>query len=187
MPEPLANLEGRRILLGVSGGISAFKVVGLTSLLAKSRAQIEVIMTKSAMKLATPASFQAFTGRQVKAKIFAAQEEFKSNHIQLAQWAELYVVAPATANTLAALSYGFAHNLLTCTALAVECPILLAPAMNSVMWAHPAVQENVQRLKNFGVKFIGPTEGTLACGTSGPGRMAEPEEIYQVIVNLLQR
>jgi phosphopantothenoylcysteine decarboxylase / phosphopantothenate---cysteine ligase len=187
MQGPLANLEGRRILLGVSGGIGAFKIVGLASILAKSKAQVEVIMTKSALKLATPASFQAFTGRQVKTRLFVTPEDFKSNHIHLAQWAEIYVIAPATANTLAALSYGMANNLLTCTALAVECPVLVAPAMNSVMWAHPAVQENVQRLTRFGTKFIGPTEGPLACGTTGPGRMVEPEEIYQSIVNLLQR
>ncbi|MFA5865619.1 MAG: flavoprotein [Phycisphaerae bacterium] len=183
---PLANLEGRRVLLGVSGGIAAFKIISLTSMLTKSKAQVEVILTRSALNLVTPASFQAFTGRPARTKIFTAPEDVRSNHIQLAQWAQLYVIAPATANTLAALSYGFAHNLLTCTALAVECPILIAPAMNSVMWANRLVGENVCRLKEFGFKFLGPDEGMLACGTTGPGRMAEPEEIYQNIVNLLQ-
>lgn len=183
---PLANLDGRKILLGVSGGISAFKAVTLTSLLVKSKAQVEVIMTRSAMKLVGPSSFQAFTGRQVKTKIFAAPEEYRSNHIQLAQWAELYVIAPATANTLAALAWGFASNLLTCTALAVECPMVLAPAMNTIMWRNRLVQDNVRRLKEFGMKFIGPEEGTLACQTTGPGRMTEPEDIYLYLVGLLQ-
>jgi len=187
MAQSLANLTGRRVLLGVSGGIAAYKSIALTSMLVKSKAEVEVILTKSALKLVTPASFQAFTGRQVKTKIFAAQEQFSSNHINLAQWAELFVIAPATANTLAGLSYGFANNLLTCTALAVQCPIVLAPAMNSVMWGKPVVQDNVRRLTEFGYKFIGPEEGILACGTTGPGRMVEPEEIYQYIVNLLQR
>jgi phosphopantothenoylcysteine decarboxylase/phosphopantothenate--cysteine ligase len=182
----LANLSGRHILLGISGGIAAYKMITLTSMLVKSQAEVEVILTKSALKLVTPTSFQAFTGRQVRTKIFVAQEEVKSNHIQLAQWAELYVIAPATANTLAGLSYGFANNLLICTALAVECPILVAPAMNSIMWSKPVVQDNVRRLKDFGMSFIGPEEGVLACGTSGPGRMVEPEDLYAYIVNKLQ-
>jgi len=184
---PPANLKDRRILLGVSGGIAAYKAIALTSMLVKSKAEVEVILTKAALNLVTPASFQAFTGRQVRTRMFVAQEDVKSNHIQLAQWAELYVIAPATANTLAALSYGFANNLLTCTALAVECPVLIAPAMNSAMWAKPVVKDNVRRLTEFGMKFIGPDEGVLACGTTGPGRMVEPEEIYQCIVNMLQR
>ena len=185
--EFLTNLSDRRILLGVSGGISAFKAVSLTSMLTQSKAQVEVIQTQSALKLVGPASFQAFTGRQVKTKIFVSPEDVRSNHIQLAQWAELFVIAPATANTLAALACGLGHNLLTCTALVVQCPILLAPAMNSAMWANRIVQDNVRRLREFGFHFIGPADGVLACGTTGPGRMEEPEEIYRKIVDLLKR
>lgn len=184
---PLANLADRKVLLGVSGGVAAFKAVALTSLLRQSQAQVEVIMTKPATRLIGPTSFQAFTGRQVKTKIFVAQESVTANHIQLAQWAEVFVIAPATANTLAGLSWGFANNLLTCTALAVRCPILVAPAMNTHMWNNPIVQDNVRRLKEFGFHFVGPTQGHLSCGTSGPGRMVEAEEIYSAIVNLLER
>jgi len=185
--EFLTNLSDRRILLGVSGGISAFKAVALTSMLVQSKAQVEVILTRAAMKLVGPSSFQAFTGRQVKTHTFVSPEEVRSNHIQLAQWAQLFVVVPATANTLGALAHGLGNNLLTCTALAVQCPILLAPAMNSAMWANRIVQDNVRRLKEFGFQFIGPAEGVLACGTTGPGRMEEPEEIYLKIVDLLKR
>ncbi|NLE28295.1 MAG: phosphopantothenoylcysteine decarboxylase [Phycisphaerae bacterium] len=178
-------MSDRKILLGVSGGVAAFKAVALTSLLRQSQAQVEVIMTKAATQLIGPASFQAFTGRAVKTNIFVAQESVTSNHIQLAQWADIFVIAPATANTLAGLSWGFGHNLLTCTALAVTCPILLAPAMNTHMWNNPIVRDNVRRLKEFGFHFVGPTQGHLSCGTSGPGRMVEAEEIYSAIINLL--
>lgn len=184
---PLSNLADRKVLLGVSGGIAAFKVVSLTSMLRQSKAQVEVIMTKSATKLIGPTSFQAFTGRPVKTTMFIAQESVTSNHIALSQWADIYVIAPATANTLARLAWGFANNLLTCTALAVTCPILIAPAMNTHMWNNPIVQDNVRRLKDFGFHFVGPTSGHLSCGTSGPGRMVEAEEIYLALVNLLER
>jgi phosphopantothenoylcysteine decarboxylase/phosphopantothenate--cysteine ligase len=184
---PLVNLTDRKILLGVSGGVAAFKAVALASLLRQSQAQVEVVMTKAATKLIGPASFQAFTGRQVKTKIFVAQESITANHIALAQWAEIYVIAPATANTLAKLAWGFAGNLLTCTALAVTCPKLIAPAMNTHMWNNQAVQENVSRLRNFGYHFVGPTQGHLSCGVSGPGRMVEAEDIYSAIVDILNR
>jgi phosphopantothenoylcysteine decarboxylase/phosphopantothenate--cysteine ligase len=185
--QPLSKLTDRKVLLGVSGGIAAYKILSLTSMLRQSEAEVEVILTRSAMKLVTPTSFQAFTGRSVKTKMFLAQEDVTANHIHLAQWADLYVIAPATANTLAALAHGFANNLLTCTALAVTCPILIVPAMNSNMWNNLLVQDNVRRLKEFGFHFVGPTEGHLACGTSGAGRMVEPEDIYAAIVDFLQR
>jgi len=187
MTVSLSNLAGRKVRLGVSGGIAAYKALNLTSLLRQSGADVEVIMSRSAMKLVSPISFQAFTGRQVKTKMFIAQENVSANHSQLANGAEVYVVAPATANTLAGLAYGFGRNLLTCTALAVTCPILLAPAMNCNMWKNPLVQDNVRRLKEFGFHFIGPAEGHLACGTSGEGRMVEPEDLYTAIVDILKR
>jgi phosphopantothenoylcysteine decarboxylase / phosphopantothenate---cysteine ligase len=183
----LSNLADRKVLLGVSGGIAAYKILSLTSKLRQSNAQVEVILTRSAKKLVTPTSFQAFTGRPVRTKMFTAPEEITANHIHLANWAQLYVIAPATANTIAKLANGFANNLLTCAALAVECPILIVPAMNTNMWNNRIVQDNVRKLKEFGFHCIGPATGHLACGTSGDGRMVEPEDIYDAICDFLNR
>jgi phosphopantothenoylcysteine decarboxylase/phosphopantothenate--cysteine ligase len=183
----LINLDGRRVLLGVSGGIAAYKIVALTSMLTQSKAEVEVIMTRSAMKLIGPTSFQGFTGRAVKTKLFTEQENVKSTHISLGQWAEIFLIAPATANTIGALAGGLANNLLTCSALAVTCPILAAPAMNAAMWNNRIVQDNVKKLKGYGFIILEPGDGHLACGDIGSGRMMEPDEIYQNIVKTLNQ
>ena len=183
----LSNLTGRNVLLGVSGGIAAYKILSLTSRLRQSNAEVEVILTRSAKKLVTPTSFQAFTGRPVRTKMFVAPEQITANHIHLADWADLYVIAPATANTIAKLANGVAKNLLICTALAVQFPILIVPAMNTNMWNNRIVQDNMRKLKEFGFHCIGPATGHLACGTNGDGRMVEPEDIYDAICDFLNR
>jgi phosphopantothenoylcysteine decarboxylase / phosphopantothenate---cysteine ligase len=182
-PDPLA---GREIVVGVSGGIAAYKTAALVSRLAQAGAGVSVVMTEHATRFVTALTFQTLSGRPVHADPFAAPEEWRADHITLADRAELVVVAPATANALGKLAGGIADDLLSTFLLATPAPVLLAPAMNERMWAHPAVRANVETLRGRGVRFIGPAAGHLACGTVGVGRMAEPEDILAEIVRLLQ-
>lgn len=167
---------GRTVLLGVTGGIAAYKACALASRLAAAGAAVDVVMTPAATRFVTPLTFGALTGRTVYHDEWAPVER-TPEHVALAARADLAVVAPATYNTLAKLALGLADNLLTSTLAAYGGALLLAPAMNSGMWAQPAARENVRRLAERGARIVGPAEGRLACGTSGPGRMAEPDEI----------
>ncbi|MBK1989803.1 bifunctional phosphopantothenoylcysteine decarboxylase/phosphopantothenate--cysteine ligase CoaBC [Sphaerospermopsis aphanizomenoides BCCUSP55] len=182
-----ANLKSKRVVIGVGGGIAAYKVCELVSTLFKSEVEVRVIVTKSAQEFITPLTLatlsrhQAYTDDDFWRPIYT-----RPLHIELGEWADLIVIAPLTANTLAKLAYGMADNLLTNTVLASTCPVLLAPAMNTDMWEQVAVQRNWQQLLTDGRFYdIGTASGLLACDRIGAGRMAEPEEIFVYIQSLL--
>jgi len=186
MPEiELTELKGSHLLVGVCGGISAYKTVQLVSCLVASGAEVEVIATRSALKFVGNASFQGLTGRKVRSSFWKTPQGEHAAHVELGLWADLYVIAPATAASISKMATALADNLLVATFLAVRCPVLIAPAMNSRMWSHPAVQVQVARLKEFGAEFIGPESGRMACGEPGIGRMSEPQDIYRAIVERL--
>ncbi len=188
--DPIPLLTGRRILLGVTGGIAAYKVCTLASHLTQAGAQVDVVMTEAATRFVAPLTFQALTGRPVYTDLWAAPTEGLPTHIAhigLAHAADLMVIAPATANTLAKLAHGIADNLLTTLALAASCPVLVAPAMDAGMWAHPANQANVEVLRTRSVHFAGPVHGRMASGLTGEGRMIEPEELLGHIRRVLGR
>lgn len=175
----------KEILIGVTGGIAAYKVAELTSQLVQQGASVSVVMTSSAEQFIGKMTFQALTGRPVYSDLFAPQEHFIGEHIGLARRANLFVIAPATANVIARLAHGLADDLLTTLALAVTCPILIAPAMNNEMWSKPAVQRNLDQVKQDGIDVIGPDEGWLSCQSIGPGRMTQPGAILSRIESLL--
>ncbi len=170
-------LKGRNVVVGVSGGIAAYKAADLTSRLVKAGARVDVVMTPAAAEFVRPLTFQALTHRQVALEMFALWQETEIGHVSLGKGADIMIIAPATANTLAKLAHGMADNLLTTTALACRGPILLAPAMESGMWAHPATLDNMELLVRRGCFSVGPDSGRLASGAEGVGRMAEPEAI----------
>ena len=172
------SMDGRELLLGVSGGIAAYKAAALTSRLVQAGARLTVVMTHSATQLVAPKTFEALSGRPVLTELFGP---IPHPHIELAQQAELMCVAPATANILAKAACGLADDLLSTLLLSFEGPLIMAPAMNCRMWAKPAVQRNVAQLRADGVLFVDPAEGYLSCGEQGPGRMAEPETIFEAI------
>ncbi|NLX58470.1 MAG: bifunctional phosphopantothenoylcysteine decarboxylase/phosphopantothenate--cysteine ligase CoaBC [Phycisphaerae bacterium] len=174
-------LSGKRVVVGVTGGIAAYKAAALVSTLVQAGADVRVIMTESATRFVAPLTFQALSHNAVHVGLWDADDSFRSAHIALADWADLGVVAPATANFLAKAACGLADDLLSTTLLAMECPVLLAPAMNCRMWNNRIVQDNVACLKAAGYPMVGPAEGHLACGTSGAGRMAEPDEILAAL------
>jgi phosphopantothenoylcysteine decarboxylase/phosphopantothenate--cysteine ligase len=174
-------MHGREILLGVTGGIAAYKSAQLCSSLVQAGAGVTVVMTRAARKFIGPTTFQALTGRPVYTDMFRPQEHFLGEHIGLARRAHLYVIAPASAGMLAKLAHGIADDLVSTLALSVTCPILVAPAMNNEMWAKPAVQRNIRQLRDDGVTLIGPDEGWLSCQSVGPGRMSEPAAILEAI------
>ncbi len=178
-------LNGKTIVLGVTGGIAVYKAAALTSRLAQSGAEVHVIMTESAAKFVTPLTFQTLSRQPVHTDTFAERDASVVAHIDLADRADLFVVAPATANIIAKMACGLADDMLSTTLLATTAPILVAPAMNVHMYEHPAVQANMQTLRERGVHFIEPGVGQLACGYVGRGRLAEPEEIYAEIVRLM--
>jgi phosphopantothenoylcysteine decarboxylase/phosphopantothenate--cysteine ligase len=177
------SMKGRELVIGVTGGIAAYKTAALVSRLVQAGAGVTVVMTRSATELVGPKTFEALTGRPVGVEMFAAGVH---PHIEMADRAELMCVAPATANLLAKAAAGLADDLLSTTLLSFAGPVVLAPAMNSRMWAKPAVQRNVQQLLDDGLVLIDPEEGYLSCGARGPGRMASPETIYSVIETTLR-
>jgi len=175
----------KEILIGVSGGVAAYKTADLTSKLVQQGHKVTVVMTESAKQFIGETTFQALTGRPVYSDMYAPQEHFIGEHIGLARRADLFLIAPATANVIAKLAHGLADDLLTTLALAVTCPILIAPAMNNEMWNKPVVQRNLEQLKQDGIHIIAPGEGWLSCGAVGPGRMADQEDILAVIMDIL--
>lgn len=170
-------MQQRRILVGVTGGIAAYKVPELVRALRRAGHAVRCVMTPAAGAFVTPLVLQTLTGEAVRSQLLDPGEEGQIDHIALADWAELYVVAPATAHTLARLAQGLADDLVTCVALATRAPLLLAPAMNVNMWDHPATRANVALLRERGVRLVGPEAGELACGWEGEGRMADPATI----------
>ena len=178
-------VKNREILLGVTGGIAAYKAADLCSKLVQGGAAVTVVMTEAARQFIGSTTFEALTGRPVYHEAFRPVEHFRGEHIGLAQRADLMIVAPATANFMAEVAGGFAHDLLATLTLTITCPLLLAPAMNCEMWAKPSVQRNVAQLRADGVHFAEPGTGWLSCGQIGAGRMAESTEIIEAIARLL--
>ncbi len=180
-------MEDRHVVLGVTGSIAAYKAVDLASKLTQAGVAVDTVMTASAGKLVAPASFRAITGRPVSTDLFELSNPFSIEHVSLAERADLLLIAPATANLLAKLANGIADDLLTCTALATRTPILIAPAMHTAMWTHPATRANVETLRGRGIEFVGPCEGRLASGGQGVGRFAPVPEIVGEALRLLGR
>jgi len=178
-------MQDREILIGVTGGIASYKTADLVSRLVQAGAGVTVAMTEAATKFVGPTTFEALTGRPVYQSLFQPVEHHQGEHIGLARRAELYVVAPATADFIASVAHGHACGLVTTLALTVTCPILVAPAMNTAMWNKPAVQRNLRQVEEDGAHMIQPGSGWLSCGQIGPGRMAEPEELLDRITGLL--
>ena len=181
------DLTGRNIVLGVTGGIAAYKSAEVVSRLRHLGANVHVIMTKNATEFVVPLTFRTLSANPVVTDTFAAPEEWNVEHVALAKLADLFVIAPATANILAKMAYGIADDMLSTTVLATKATVLVAPAMNTGMWTAEATRQNVETLRNRGVEFIGPDNGMLACGDEGTGRMSEPAEIVNRIGELLAR
>lgn len=177
----------KRVVLGVTGSIAAYKAVDLSSRLTKAGCLVDVVMTKDAQAFITPLAFKTLTRRPVVTDLYDEDEGWKPTHIRLADEADLLLIAPATANNLAKLCHGLADDALTCIALALnpETPILIAPAMNGKMWQHRATQANVSILQDRGVRFLGPEEGMLSCGYEGVGRLWNIDGIAEKALELL--
>lgn len=178
-------LNGKCVVLGVTGGIAAYKACELTSRLKKAGAQVHVIMTKNACEFVRPLTFETLSSHPVVTDTFARPETWEVEHVALAKRADVFVIAPATANIMAKMACGIADDMLSTTVLATRAPILLAPAMNTGMWENAATQANAETLKSRGVRFVGPEGGYLACGDTGAGRMSEPESIFAAIKDIL--
>lgn len=171
----------KRVLLGVTGSIAAYKAAELVRLFVRNGDEVRVVMTEAAVKFVAPLTFQTLSRYPVSIDAFAQPDQWKPGHISLAEWADLVIVAPATANTLAKMRYGLADNLLTSLLLATRAKIAVAPAMNEGMWLNPATQENIAVLRSRGVQVVNPADGDLACGVKGTGRMAEPSVIFEEV------
>ncbi len=181
----MSTLQHRRIVLGVSGGIAAYKAPDLVRRLRERGAEVQVVMTAGAQRFVTPTTFQAVAGREVRAELWDPAAEAAMGHIELARWADLILLAPATADLIARLASGRADDLLATLVLATDAKVVLAPAMNRLMWAHPATQANIAILRHRGVEVLGPGRGEQACGETGDGRMLEPLEIVSGVERLL--
>ena len=175
-------LKGKTVLLGVTGGIAAYKAAALASSLVKLHAAVEVVLTKNATQFITPLTFEELTGRRVMVDTFDRNFSHQVEHISLAQRTDLVIVAPATANVCAKLAHGLADDMLTTTALACKCPKLIAPAMNTNMYENPVTQDNLDKLRHYGWEVIEPASGRLACGAVGKGKLPEPEALVQYIL-----
>lgn len=186
MAKSAKQSEGVNILLGVTGGVAAYKAVAVASKLTADGATVKTVMTESACELVRPKSFEAVTGLAVFTSLWSCPEEYRIGHVSLADWADVIVVAPATANIIAKIANGICDDLLsTLLCAAFRKPVLLAPAMNNNMWESPAVQKNIQIIRDMGFEITGPTKGRLACGTEAVGRMAEPEDIIKAIEKIV--
>ena len=176
-------LTGKKIVVGVTGGIAAYKACDLVSRLKKRGAQVRVVLTEHACQFVQPLSFETLSGNPAYTDSF--DRKYEIGHVALAKWADLLLIAPATANCMAKMACGVADDLLSTTCLAVRCPVLVAPAMNSAMWRNPATQANLVLLRSRGVRFVGPEAGHLACGDDDVGRMSEPEQIVEAVEAIL--
>ena len=180
-------LSGKTVVLGVTGGIAAYKACELTSRLRRAGAQVYVVMTKNACEFVAPLTFETLSNHPVVTDTFARPEKWEVEHVALAKRADVFVIAPATANIMAKLAVGLADDMLSTTALATRAPLLIAPAMNTGMWENAATRQNVETLRARGARLIGPEGGFLACGDQGAGRMSEPETIFDAIAETLAR
>lgn len=180
-------LKGKKIVLGVTGGIAVYKAVDLVSRLRKQGAEVRVVMTEHAQEFVTPLTFKEISGNKVAVSMWESNQEFNVEHIALANWADVFVVAPATANILAKMVCGIADDLLSTTLLAAQAPIIVCPAMNTGMYENPATQENIAKLQQRGITVMPPAVGMLACGTSGAGRLPEPQNIVDFIKEFIAK
>ena len=174
-------LKDKNILLGVTGGIAAYKIANLASMLKKQGANVKVIMTENACQFITPMTFETLTAQKVYTDTFDRNFEFKVDHIELGKWADVFLIAPATANVIGKLANGIADDMLTTTVLAMRCPILVSPAMNTAMFENKVVKHNIMKLRTYGMDIIMPASGQLACGDTGAGKMPEPEMLLEYI------
>jgi phosphopantothenoylcysteine decarboxylase len=185
-PSPPAVLSGREIIVGVCGGIAAYKVAEIVSRLAQAGAGVTVCMTGDAQKFVTPLTFEALSGRPVRTDTFELVESSDPQHIGLTERADVMLIAPATGNMIAKAAHGLCDDLVSLMINAAACAVVFAPAMNNRMWANPVTQENVTKLQGLGYRFIGPEEGWLACRNVGPGRLADPQRIVEELVAMLK-
>jgi len=187
-PQPRAagpQLKGREIVVGVCGGIAAYKVADAVSKLVQAGAGVTVCMTPEATRFVTPLTFEALCARAVRTEIFDLVESSDPQHVALTERADLMLVAPATSNIIAKVAHGLCDDLVSLMVAAAACPVMFAPAMNNRMWENPVAKENVAKLEKLGYRFIGPEAGWLACRNVGPGRLAEPQAIVDAVVSLL--
>ncbi len=184
-PDP-AELAGREALVAVCGGISAYKVCHVVSSLVQRGAGVTVAMTESATRFVGSTTFAALSGRRVLTGLWEESDAGDPQHIRLMRAADIVLIAPATANMIGKIANGICDDLISTMVTAASCPVMLAPAMNDIMWAHPPVQANVQELRDFGYELIGPAEGWLACRSVGPGRMVESGELLDVVAARLK-
>ncbi len=184
----MENLSGKKVLLAVTGGIAAYKACSLVNYLLKEGAEVKIVMSDNATRFVTPLTFQALANSNVYVDMWDIQNPKEVEHITLAQWPNLIIIAPASANTIAKIAYGIADNLLTTVILASiqEIPVLIAPAMNTQMWINPITQQNIEKLKKIKkFAFVGPEEGKLACRDEGVGKIASLESIVSSAIKLL--
>ncbi len=178
-------LSGKTVVLGVTGGIACFKAAALASMLKKQHADVQVLMTENATKFVTPLTFEQLTGSKALVDTFDRNFVHSVEHIAVADRADFVLIAPATANVIAKLAHGLADDMLTTTVLACRCPKAIAPAMNTGMYENPVTQDNIERLRHYGWEIVDPATGRLACGTSGKGRLPEPEDLLEVVLHAL--
>lgn len=177
------NLKGKKIILGITGSIAAYKSAYLLRHLIREGAEVQVLITPAGKEFITPVTLSALSGRPVQSDFFASTDGSWHSHVDMGLWADLMIIAPASANTLGKMANGICDNLLLTTFLSVKCPVFIAPAMDLDMYAHPATQKNINILRNWACTIIEPTSGELASGLEGKGRMEEPEKITELIVS----
>jgi phosphopantothenoylcysteine decarboxylase/phosphopantothenate--cysteine ligase len=188
MAEKEAKFQGLNVLLGVSGGVAAYKAVDLAGKLTAAGAAVKTIMTENACQFIMPKSFEAVTRSPVYTSLWTGPEEFRGDHMGFLDWADIVVIAPATADIIGKIANSICDDLLSTTICACwNKPTLVAPAMNENMWNNPAVQQNVRTIKKMGFELIGPEKGRLACGTEGLGRMSEPQDILNAIMKIASK
>lgn len=178
-------LKGKHIVLGVTGSIAAYKIASLASMLVKRQADVTVIMTKNATNFINPITFESLTGNKCLVDTFDRNFQFNIEHVALAKLADVFLVAPASANVIAKAANGLADDMLTTTLLACRCPKIFAPAMNTRMYENPVVQDNMEKLRGYGMEVITPPSGYLACGDTGAGKMPEPETLFEAVIKAL--
>lgn len=185
-PAPEPDLAGREVVVGICGGIAAYKVCAVVSALVQRGCGVTCVMTRSAQRFVTPLTFEALSGRRALTSLWRPDYSYDPQHIQLTDRAEAFLVAPATANIIAKFACGLADDLLSTLITAVACPVIIAPAMNDRMWANRVVQANVSRLRELGFIIVGPGEGWLACRSIGAGRMEEPDVLVEAVAAQLR-
>jgi len=181
------DLEGYEVVVGIGGSVAAYKVCQVVSRLVQRACGVTVTLTEAGTRFVTPLTFQALTHRQVFTTLWQTEGYYEPQHLSLAERADLFLVAPATADLIGKFAAGIGDDLVTTGMLGRDCRALLAPAMNTRMWENPVVQRNVTTLRELGYAFVGPQEGRLACGTTGAGRMAEPETILEAVAQTLKK